>query len=91
MGWISKNQVVKEFGDAAFSLTKKRSISGVVKSQFGYHIIKYHKSKTQPQQSYEASKVRIQQALYTQKRKALFTELLASSKDEIKVVLDQEN
>ncbi len=39
LGYFTKDKMVKEFADAAFSM-KKGEISGPVKSAFGYHIIK---------------------------------------------------
>jgi len=39
LGYFTRDKMVKEFGDAAFSM-KKGEISGPVKSSFGYHIIK---------------------------------------------------
>ena len=39
LGWFTKNKMVKEFENAAFS-GKKGQIVGPVKTQFGYHLIK---------------------------------------------------
>lgn len=39
LGYFTRDKMVKEFADAAFSM-KKGEVSGPVKSGFGYHIIK---------------------------------------------------
>lgn len=39
LGYFTKNKMVKEFADAAFTM-KKGEVSNPVKSQFGWHIIK---------------------------------------------------
>ncbi len=40
LGWFKKGDMVKEFGEAAFALTKGQLADKPVKTQFGYHLIK---------------------------------------------------
>ncbi len=45
LGWFSREQMVKEFSDAAF-LLEKGQLSELVKSEFGYHIIRVDDKRT---------------------------------------------
>lgn len=40
LGFFARRQMVPEFDEAAFNLKKVGDVSGIVKSPFGYHIIK---------------------------------------------------
>src|SRR5215469_13709674 len=52
LGWIVQGQTVKEFQDAAFSLPKD-SISDLVKTQYGFHIIKVLDRQTAHTKTFE--------------------------------------
>lgn len=46
LGWFESGKMVSEFQDAVFSATKTGVLNDVVKTQFGYHIIKVDDLKT---------------------------------------------
>ena len=58
LGWVSKGMMVPEFEDVLFKL-KKGEVSGVVKSSFGYHIIRFDDVKSDAVESYETKKTEL--------------------------------
>jgi foldase protein PrsA len=66
LGYFTRNQMVKEFSDAAFAM-KVGEVSSVVRTAYGYHVIKVTAKKTMP---FEEVSAQIRQALQTQKQTA---------------------
>lgn len=56
LGWFTHGRMVKPFADAAFALEKDGDLSGLVKSQFGYHVIKFHERKAAYQRFFDEVK-----------------------------------
>jgi peptidyl-prolyl cis-trans isomerase C len=79
LGYFSKGQMVPEFEDAAFAL-KVGDISDVVKSSFGYHIIKCEDKKPERTVPYEEAQERITQYLENTAVQAKLTEYLETLK-----------
>ena len=68
LGFFPKGVMVKEFEDAAFSLNNTGEISGIVKTQFGYHILKLNGRISDKQPIFELFKEGIKQSMLNQKK-----------------------
>lgn len=68
LGFFARQQMVKPFEDAAFALAKEGDISSLVKSQFGFHIIRLEGKEAGRQLSFDEVKDKIVDA---EKRKYL--------------------
>ncbi|MBK6738955.1 MAG: peptidyl-prolyl cis-trans isomerase [Haliea sp.] len=59
LGFFARGRMVKPFEDAAFAMTKPGEISTPVKSDFGYHLIRYNERRPEQQLSFEKVEPRI--------------------------------
>ena len=75
LGWFGKGIMDPAFEDSAFALTNKGEVSGVVKSEFGYHIIKLTDIKPEQVNSFENVKEEITVKVKTLKAEERFYEL----------------
>jgi len=85
LGFFDRSTMVKEFADAAFSM-KVGDVSGVVETQFGYHIIKVTDHKDGGLVPFEKAKTDIVKSLQDKKKGELFKQLLEKVKAEAKIV-----
>jgi peptidyl-prolyl cis-trans isomerase C len=81
LGYFTKEQMVPEFSDAAFKLDKGQ-ISGPVKTQFGWHVIKVEDKRTKPTPLFEDVKPQIEQYVTRKAQAELVTKLRESAKIE---------
>lgn len=84
LGFFTKGQMVKPFEDAAFAL-KPDEISGLVQSEFGYHIIKVVDRKKPGVMPFEEIKEEIKKYLEETRKVEVLQKFIDSQKSQIKV------
>jgi peptidyl-prolyl cis-trans isomerase C len=81
LGYFSKEQMVPEFSDTAFGLENGK-ISGPVKTQFGWHVIKVEDKRTKPTPKFEEVKPQLERYVVGKAQADLVTKLRADAKIE---------
>jgi peptidyl-prolyl cis-trans isomerase C len=79
LGWFGKGSMIPEFEKAAFAL-KEGQISGIIKTKFGYHIIKLTGKRTAGTLPLAEVKDQIKAALLPEKQQEIFKKM----RDELK-------
>lgn len=82
LGYFGRGQMVKPFEDAAFALENPGDLSGVVQSQFGFHIIRLEDKRTRPLPTFEQVKDQLQTAMLRRKYQEVAQELRAAAQIE---------
>ena len=84
LGFFSRNQMVKEFSDVAFSL-KPKEISPVVKTKFGYHIIRVDEIREGRQQTFDEVKEKLKKQLRAERKNQYFKDYIGGLKKQTAV------
>jgi peptidyl-prolyl cis-trans isomerase C len=79
LGWFGKGSMIPEFEKVAFAM-KEGDTSGIVRSKFGYHIIKLTGKRPAGTRSFEEAKELIKGKLVSEKQQEIFAKL----KDDLK-------
>lgn len=94
VGYFAKTEeggrMVKEFSDTAFNLEKVGNISEIVKSKFGYHIIKLTGKRERVEKSFADVKNRIESSLKSERRKDAYQNTLDKIKKDMNFSLNKE-
>jgi len=89
LGYFASGQMVKEFEDAAFALNVGE-LSPVVKTQFGYHIIKLLDKKSETITKLEEVMEEIEAKLKQEKQNAAVTDYLEGLRDRSNIKIFKE-
>jgi peptidyl-prolyl cis-trans isomerase C len=89
LGFFSKNRMVPEFAEAAFGLEKPGDLSPVVKTQFGYHIIKLEEKKPAEQAAFDEVKDRIAEQLKEERQQQAVERYVEDVRAKAKITVDE--
>ncbi len=89
IGYFSKGQLVPEFEEAAFAL-EVGEISDIVKTQFGYHIIKLTDKKSPEVQEFSTIKELIKKELEREEKKHLLEKLMQELENSYEITINED-
>ncbi len=87
LGYFGRGKMVKPFEDAAFRL-KAGQVSDLVRTQFGYHIIKVEEKVAAKRLSYAEAKDQVESDLTREKANAQFREFINALREKGKVTIN---
>ena len=89
LGYVAKGTIIPEIEEVIFAL-ELEELSEVVKTDFGFHILKINEKKPETVKTLEEVKEEILQTLLPDKQKEAFENLLEELKGKVEIEIDEE-
>jgi len=89
MGFISKGSAIPEIDEAVFAL-ESGELTNIIKSDYGFHILKVTEKKPESTKTLEEAKDEIMQTLLPEKQKDAFDNLLKELKSKVEIEINEE-
>jgi len=89
MGFISKGSIIPEIDEAVFALNIGE-LTDIIKSDYGFHILKVTEKKPESIKTLEEAKDEIMQTLLPEKQKDAFDNLLTELKSKVEIKINDE-
>ncbi len=88
LGWFEASAMVAPFSDAVVAL-KDGEISGVVTTEFGFHVIKRTDHRSGAQLPFEEVREEIEKMITSEKQQEAYNQIKANLKKQYKTVIDE--
>lgn len=89
LGYFGKGQMDPNFEKAAFGLKKTGEVSGLVKTQFGFHIIKLVDRKSSETKPFEAVREDVKRKVIQDRQKEVFDKLVKELKAKASISINE--
>jgi parvulin-like peptidyl-prolyl isomerase len=90
LGFLEKGTLVPEFEEALDKLKKEGEISPVVKTDYGYHIIKFIKREKGALPNFEEVKEEVKEMYLKENQRAIFDKVVSELKNKYKIEMKEE-
>ena len=90
LGYIERGMVDKRFEQVAFALNRRGELSNIVKTEYGYHIIRLEDKKGPRQLTFSEAKEEIRQRLRKKKRENILMAYLKELREGSQILINED-
>jgi peptidyl-prolyl cis-trans isomerase C len=89
LGFFPRGRMAKPFEDTAFNMKDEGELSGVVETQFGYHVIQFVDRQEARERSYEDARDQIRRRLAPQRQRDSYQGFIETVKGRHEIVINE--